>query len=58
MSIRMSVVLPAPFGPGQRQTVASFELERDAVEEQVARELLAQVGGDHHGHALWSHARA
>ena len=36
-SMRSSVVLPAPFGPGERHAVAALDLERDAVEEQVAR---------------------
>ena len=35
----------------ERQPVTALELERHPVEEQVARELLAQVGGDHDGHA-------
>ena len=36
---------------GQREPVPALQLERDAVEEEAAREFLAQVGGDHDGHA-------
>ena len=49
--MRSSVVLPAPFGPDEREPVAALDLERDAVEERLAGELLAQVGCDHDGHA-------
>ena len=36
---------------GERDPVAALDFERDAVEEQVSCELLAQVGCDHDGHA-------
>ena len=36
-SARSSVVLPAPFGPGEREPVAALDLERDAVEERACR---------------------
>ena len=35
---------------GQRQALAPLDLERDVVEEEPARELLAQLGSDHDGH--------
>ena len=35
---------------GEREPVAALDLERDAVEERVAGELLAQVRGDQDGH--------
>src|SRR5262249_58329854 len=38
--------------PGQREALAALDLERDAVEEQGAGQLLAQVGGDHDGHGV------
>jgi hypothetical protein len=38
--------------PGKRDAVAALDLERDAVEERVAAQLLAQVGGNQHGHGL------
>ena len=37
---------------GERQPVAALDLERDAVEERGARELLAQPGSDHDCHLL------
>src|SRR5207342_297869 len=36
--------------PGEGETLAALDLERHAVEEQRAGDLLAQVGGDHDGH--------
>ena len=36
--------------PGQREPLAPLDLERDAVEEEPAGELLAQLGSDHDGH--------
>ena len=36
--------------PGEGEALAALDLERDAVEEQGAGDLLAQVGGDHDGH--------
>ena len=44
--IRSSVVLPAPFGPESATRSRRSTRERDAVEERVAAELLAQVGCD------------
>src|SRR5207248_9412786 len=38
--------------PGERDAVAALDLERHAVEEDVARELLAQVRGDDESHAV------
>jgi hypothetical protein len=37
--------------PGERDAIAPVDLERDAVEERVARDLLAQAAGDQDGHA-------
>ena len=37
-------------GAGQREPVATADGERDPVEERVAGELLAEVGGDHDSH--------
>ena len=37
---------------GEGDTVAALDLERDAVEKRVAAQLLAQVGGNQHGHGL------
>ena len=51
MIARSSVVFPAPFGPGEREPVATAQAERDPVEEGVAGELLAQPGCDQDGHA-------
>src|SRR5207248_395833 len=39
---------------GQREPVAALELERDPVEQRVAGQLLAEVGGDQDCHGLQS----
>jgi hypothetical protein len=46
--------LPGAVGPGERQPVAPLHLERHAVEERRAVDLLAEVGcdQDRHGHVL------
>ncbi len=36
--------------PGERDPVAALELEGDPVEQGLAGDLLAQVGGDEDGH--------
>ena len=36
--------------PGDGQPVAALELERDAAEQRLAGDVLAEVGGDEHGH--------
>jgi hypothetical protein len=38
--------------PRQRDAIAALDLERDAVEQRVAAQLLAQVGGNQDGHGL------
>jgi hypothetical protein len=43
---------------GEREPVAAFELERDPVEEEAARELLPQVGSDDDRHAAMVARRA
>ena len=43
--------LPGAVRAGEGEPLAALDLERDAVEEQPAGELLAQVGSDHDGHA-------
>ena len=43
--------LAGPVRPGERDPVAPLDAERDAVEEQVPGQLLAQVGCDHDCHA-------
>ena len=37
---------------GQRHPVAALELERDATQQRLAGDVLAQIGGDDHGHRL------
>ncbi len=50
--------LPGAVRAGEREPVAPLDLERDAVEERVAGELLAETGCDQHCHALQGNARA
>ncbi len=42
--------LAGPVGAGEREPVAALDLERDAVEERVSRELLAELICDHDCH--------
>src|SRR5262249_10497877 len=42
--------LAGPVRAGERQAVPALDLERDAVEERVSGELLAEGGGDDDGH--------
>src|SRR4029077_11937126 len=42
--------LPGAVRAGKRDAVAALDGERDTVEEDVPRELLAQVGSDHDCH--------
>ena len=42
--------LAGPVGAGEREPVSAFDLERDAVEERVSRELLAELICDHDCH--------
>ena len=44
--------------PGEREPVAALDLERDAVEERRARELLAEVRCDQDGHEPYSRSAA
>jgi hypothetical protein len=43
--------LAGAVGTGEREPLAPLDLEGDAVEQQSAGELLAQVGSDHDSHA-------
>ena len=43
--------LPGAVRPGERDAIPALDLERDAVEERVARESLRRFGGDEDGHA-------
>ncbi len=40
----MIVVLPAPFGPSNANTVPGSTIQLDAVEDEVLTERLAQAG--------------
>ena len=51
VSIRRSVVLPAPFGPASAIRSRRSSVNETPSNRSVARELLAQVGGDENGHA-------
>jgi hypothetical protein len=44
--------LAGAVGPGEREPVTALDGERDALEEQRARDLLAQAGSGHYGHGV------
>jgi hypothetical protein len=50
--------LAGPVRPGERKPVAPLDLERDAVEERLAGELLPERGCDQDGHAAKGKDRA